>query len=46
MGKYTIKCDDCKKSIGSTDSMMKSAQGGRCSACRNSVYGKGIKAGI
>lgn len=32
---YEIKCDDCKKVIGRTDSLHESACGGRCFECRN-----------
>jgi hypothetical protein len=31
---YAIKCDDCKTEIGRTDSVGRSAQGGRCESCR------------
>jgi len=34
MVRYDIKCDECKKRIGTTDSMVESAQGGMCSVCR------------
>ncbi len=33
MGKYDIKCDFCKKKIGTTDSVAESAQGGICKDC-------------
>ena len=32
--RYEIKCDDCKVTIGRTDSIARSAQGGICEACR------------
>ena len=35
--KYVIKCDDCKKTIGRTNSMARSAQGGRCTECRSTM---------
>jgi hypothetical protein len=41
--KYSIKCDDCKKTIGTTNSMGVSAQGGRCRSCRNSSIIKSEK---
>ncbi len=31
--KYVIKCDDCKQTIGHTDSLRESAEGGRCDLC-------------
>lgn len=31
---YAIKCDDCKKEIGRTDSMKESAAGGHCEECK------------
>ena len=30
---YEIKCDDCKRTIGYTDSARTSAAGGHCGAC-------------
>lgn len=33
-GQYDIKCDECKKVIGTTDSMGESAMGGYCNECR------------
>jgi hypothetical protein len=33
-GRFDIKCDDCKKKIGQTDSQGVSAQGGKCDNCR------------
>lgn len=33
-GRYEIKCDECRAPIGRTDSVERSAQGGRCTACR------------
>jgi predicted SprT family Zn-dependent metalloprotease len=36
-GKYEIKCDDCKVTIGRTDSVGRSAQGGRCAACKSAI---------
>lgn len=32
--KYIIKCDDCKKTIGETDSLAESAAGGICNDCK------------
>ena len=37
---YIIKCDECKVTIGETDSMRESAAGGRCIDC----VGKALKA--
>ena len=34
MKRYIIKCDECKTTMGRTDSMVESAQGGRCIKCR------------
>lgn len=31
--KYVIKCDDCKVTIGTTDSLRESAEGGQCAKC-------------
>jgi hypothetical protein len=31
--KYLVRCDDCKKTIGQTDSLRESAAGGRCDEC-------------
>lgn len=33
MNRYEIKCDDCKTTIGTTDSIRESAAGGRCDEC-------------
>jgi predicted nucleic acid-binding Zn ribbon protein len=33
-GRYFVKCDDCRKDIGRTDSMRESAEGGRCDECK------------
>lgn len=33
-GRYEIKCDDCKATIGRTDLVSESAAGGRCADCR------------
>jgi hypothetical protein len=35
--KYEIKCDDCKTTIGRTDSVARSAQGGKCDDCKPST---------
>ena len=32
--KYIIKCDECKKTIGTTDSLRVSAEGGQCDECK------------
>ena len=34
MAKYSIKCDDCQKKIGSTNNMSESVMGGRCKTCK------------
>lgn len=31
--RYIIKCDECKETIGETDSLSESAAGGRCDKC-------------
>lgn len=31
--RYVIKCDECKRTIGTTDSLRKSAAGGVCPEC-------------
>lgn len=36
--KYVIKCDDCKRTIGETDSLSESAAGGRCKECKTGNY--------
>ena len=32
--RYIVKCDDCKTTIGQTDSLKESAEGGRCAPCK------------
>ena len=32
--RYEIKCDECKVTIGHTNSLAESAQGGRCDECK------------
>lgn len=32
--KYIVKCDECKRSIGETDSLQESAAGGTCFNCQ------------
>jgi hypothetical protein len=34
-GRYVVKCDECKKDMRHTDSMVESAAGGRCEECRS-----------
>ena len=36
-GRYEIKCHDCKREIGRTDSVGESAAGGRCNPCRQLI---------
>ena len=36
-GKYDIKCDDCNKTTGHTDSMKESAQGSKCDSCKAKI---------
>ena len=33
--RYVVKCDECKRTIGETDSIIVSAEGGRCEECSN-----------
>lgn len=33
--KYDIKCDNCKKTIGTTDSLRESVEGGICGQCKD-----------
>ena len=34
VGKYAIKCDECKKTIGYTDNHGKWFMGGKCKVCK------------
>ena len=34
MGKYMVKCDECKKTIGYTDNQGESFMGGKCKQCK------------
>lgn len=34
VGRYSVKCDDCKRDMRRTDSVGESARGGRCEECR------------
>jgi len=43
MGKYTVKCDECKKKIKETNDITESYAGGRCASCRrkgSTIFGK------
>ena len=35
---YEIKCDECKATIGETDSLSESAAGGRCTDCMATLF--------
>ena len=35
MGRYIIKCDDCKTKLRETDIIKESFSGGKCSSCNN-----------
>ena len=32
--RFTIKCDDCDATIGTTDNPARQAEGGRCAECK------------
>ena len=34
---YAVKCDECRDTIGRTDSVRRSAEGGMCAPCRMAV---------
>lgn len=38
---YVIKCDDCKQTIGKTNSLQESAAGGQCASCLQPKKRKG-----
>jgi hypothetical protein len=37
MGRYIVKCDDCKQTIRETDNIHESYEGGRCENCKAGV---------
>lgn len=37
VGRYAIKCDDCRREIGRTDSVPVSAAGGTCAECKGKI---------
>jgi len=37
MGRYIVKCDECKKTMRETDNVVESYQGGICKDCRTGL---------
>ena len=44
MGRYIVKCDQCKKTIKTTDNVVESYQGGLCKKCRADADGSYLDA--
>jgi len=40
MGRYLVKCDECKKTIKTTDKQHESFMGGHCVQCKKQINKK------
>lgn len=46
VGRYSVKCDDCRQDIRRTDSVAESAAGGRCDDCHEELMRSLSSAGV